>query len=52
MRVPSLELEEEDGDDGVSNLSLDQCADIVDSCLFGGEYAVGPPPFKRTKIEG
>ena len=43
---------EEDFDEDVSNLSLDQCADIIDVCLFG-EQAVFPegPPSKRAKIE-
>jgi len=56
ISVPNLELEtgENDGggDDAFSNLSADQCADIVDTCLFGGDFSVEPPPFKRAKIEG
>lgn len=52
VRIPKLELlEEECEDDDVSNLSVDQCADIVDTCLFGGDFSL-EPPFKRTKIEG
>jgi len=52
VRIPTLELVEElYEDDDVSNLSVDQCADIVDTCLFGGDFSL-EPPFKRTKIEG
>lgn len=48
-------------DEDVSRLSLDQCADIVDVCLFGEsfdtnhydlDYVATPrPPSKRIKIE-
>lgn len=50
--IPSLELEGEGGEEDVSHLSVDQCADIVDTCLFGGELAEESlePPSKRTKI--
>ena len=47
--IPELELENEN--DAVSLLSVDQCADIVDTCLFGGDFSL-EPPCKRTKIEG
>jgi hypothetical protein len=47
-------------DDDVSRLSLDQCADIVDVCLFGDSFdtnhydldsMTSPSPSKRIKIE-
>jgi hypothetical protein len=48
---------DDDDDDDVSNLSIDQCADIVDVCLFGESFTTNhdrstelPYP-KRTKIE-
>jgi hypothetical protein len=51
----------DDDDDSLHNLSLDQCVDIVDVCLFGesfqharqsSDYSTAePPPSKRTKIE-
>lgn len=52
--VRSLDLEAGvDDSEEVSNLTVDQCADIVDTCLFGGEFTDSPePPPKRTKIEG
>jgi hypothetical protein len=48
-----------DDDDDVSRLSLDQCADIVDVCLFGERFhtnhydfdGVTSTPSKRIKIE-
>lgn len=47
-----------DIDDGVSRLSLDQCADIVDVCLFGDSFQTNhydleskASPSKRIKIE-
>jgi hypothetical protein len=49
--IPELALERENEDDDVSHLSVDQCADIVDTCLFGGDFNL-EPPYKRTKIEG
>ena len=51
LTVQAFDLEADDED--VSNLSFDQCADIIDTCLFGGEFAdSSEPPVKRTKIEG
>jgi hypothetical protein len=49
--IPELTLERENEDEDVSHLSVDQCADIVDTCLFGGDFSL-EPPYKRTKIEG
>ena len=51
-----------DAADDVSRLSLDQCADIVDVCLFGDSLhtnhydldsmaSISPSPSKRIKIE-
>lgn len=50
--IPELALERDyyEGD-AVSHLSVDQCADIVDTCLFGEDFSL-EPPCKRTKIEG
>lgn len=45
-----LEYEEEEED--VSHLSVDQCADIIDVCLFGQPSVIPEErPLKRTKIE-
>lgn len=49
LRDFDLEADDED----VSNLSFDQCANIVDTCLFGGEINDSPERQpKRAKIEG
>jgi hypothetical protein len=43
---------EEEEEEDVFNLSVDQCADIIDVCLFGQHTAVPEErPHKRTKIE-
>jgi hypothetical protein len=50
LTVQDFDLEP---DEDVSNLSFDQCADIIDTCLLGGgvdDFSERPP--KRTKIEG
>lgn len=49
--VQDFDLEADDED--VTNLSFDQCADIIDTCLFGGDFDdVSERPSKRTKIDG
>lgn len=52
ISVPRLKLKDDDGhadSDNVSNLSIDQCASIVDTCLLGDDYTVEPSN-KRHKI--
>jgi hypothetical protein len=46
--IPSFDLQLDD-DDGVSHLSVDQCADIIDTCLFD---ALDEPLSKRARISG
>lgn len=46
--IPSFDLQLDD-DDGVSQLSVDQCADIIDTCLFD---ALDEPLSKKARISG
>jgi hypothetical protein len=62
-RAPADHQNTMDDDEDVSRLSLDQCADIVDVCLFGDSFHTNhydldcrtssslPSPSKRIKIE-
>jgi hypothetical protein len=47
-----LDLGIPDDEDIVSNLSIDQCVDIIDVCLFGQTCdSIIESPLKRAKIE-
>jgi hypothetical protein len=47
--IPKLDLE---GDEDVSHLSVDQCADIIDACLFPSDqdHFFAGPPCKKMKL--
>jgi hypothetical protein len=51
VSVVDFDLTSED-DDVVAKLSVDQCEDIVDTCLFGGDCdKILETPCKRARIE-